>query len=49
MKLVQPRKKTGLDHADYTAPTRQYELGHTDEESISPQQEVRIDDLAVCQ
>ena len=25
-----------VDHADYTAPTRQDELGHTDQESICP-------------
>ena len=26
-----------LDHADYTAPIRQHELNHTDQEAISPQ------------
>ena len=29
MVQIQPRKLV-LDHADYTAPTRQHELDHTD-------------------
>ena len=32
---IQPRKRA-LDHAGYTAPTWQYELHHTDQESICP-------------
>ena len=30
---IQPRKHV-LDHADYTAPTRQHELDHTDQEYL---------------
>ena len=33
---VQPRKHV-LDHADYTAPTRQHGLDHTDQQSICPE------------
>ena len=32
---IQPRKPV-LDYADYTAPTRQHELEHTDQEFIFP-------------
>ena len=32
---IQPRKLV-LDHADYTAPTRQHDLDRTDQESICP-------------
>ena len=33
---IQPRKYV-IDHADYTAPRRQHELYHTDQESICPE------------
>jgi len=33
---IQPRK-LDLDHADYTAPTRQHELDPTEQESIFPE------------
>ena len=31
-----PTQEKALDHADYTAPTRQHERDHTDQEAIGP-------------
>ena len=38
---IQPRKHV-LDHADYTAPTRQHELRHADHKSISPEKNLKV-------
>ena len=36
---IQPKKHV-LDRVDYTAPTRQHELDHTDQKPISPERSI---------
>ena len=45
MVQIQPRKHV-LDHAHYTALTRQHELDHTDQETCAADHEMGIDDLS---
>ena len=37
---VHPRKSYVLDHADYTAPTRQHELDHGTDQELSALQDL---------